>query len=505
MKKLVSIVLALAMVLLCVGVAMADVNITVHRDTTYDGETSEAGRAYTWYKVFSAVHGSDYTGTTGGGYDSDGTPGAVTGDTTHPVSYIATQAVANKLGTWSESTDPKWTKKEGNLWFNLSLIVGTNNYNVTWTGATDTDTAQAAAKWLLDHNVYESSGTLSFANGDWTATVDEGYYILQSDSGNNLVAATTNMTINEKNSYPPLDKTQGDEDDAEQNYTKRDVAVGDVLTYNVTVTIPASAAVGDEIVVYDRPSQGLTYDDNLTIKVDGNDPATGVISDVDLQTGDIWRKKITVRADDKGKDVVFAFTMTVNANALVDTDRENEADLIYNNNYEAVPKTVEYTTYFAGIEKLDGADSTALVGVKFDLKEDGVAFNVTPVYNTAGDATSGVAYYIPGGDSNEVITGAGGIIKIRGLDEDKTYTLTETYTLPGYNMLTEDVTLTNKVEDTGTAFADATNATWTDVINNKGTTLPSTGGIGTTIFYIVGGILLVGAAIILVSRRKAHE
>ena len=505
MKKILSLVLALAMVLLTVGAAMADVNITVHRDTTYDGETSEAGRTYNWYKVFSAVHGSDYTGTTGGGYDSDGTPGTVTGDTTHPVSYIATQAVANKLGTWSDSTDPKWTKASGNLWFNLSPIVGTTNYNVTWTGATDTDTAQAAAKWLLDNGVYESTGTLAFANGDWTATVAEGYYLLESDSGNNLVAATTNVTVNEKNSYPGLDKTQGDEDVATQNHDKRDVAVGDVLTYNVTVTIPASAAVGDTIVVYDRPTQGLTYNDDVAVTVDGAAPATGVISDETLQNGDIWRKKITVRAEDKGKDVVFAFTMTVNANALVDTGRENEADLIYNNNYEAIPKTVEYTTYFAGIEKLDGADNTtALVGVRFALKEAGNAFNVTPVYNNAGDAESGVAYYIPGGSSNEVVTGEGGIIKIRGLDEDKTYTLTETYTLPGYNMLTSDVTLVLH-EDKGTAFADANNATWTDVINNKGTTLPSTGGIGTTIFYILGGLLVVGAAVILVARRKAHD
>jgi len=505
MKKLIALVLALALVF-AVTVASATVNITVNRDSTYDGNAADTdgGRVYTWYKVFSAVPSTGYTGTTGGGYDDDGTPGAVTGDSTHAISYIASAAVAAKLGSWN-STSKTWTKAAGNSWFNLTPIVDTDTFNVTWTGANDADTVQTAANWLLTNAVYDDHNTLTFSNGKWTADVDEGYYVISGDSGNNLVAATTNMTINEKNSYPPLDKTQGDEDDGTQNHTKRDVAVGDTLTYNVTVTIPASAAVGDEIVVYDRPSRGLTYDDNLTIKVDGNDPATGVISDVTLQSGDIWRKKITVRADDKGKDVVFAFTMTVNASALVDTDRENEADLIYNNNYEAIPKTVEYTTYFAGIEKLDGANNTALVGVKFDLKEGGVDFNVTPVYNTPGDATSGVAYYIPGGDSNEVITGAGGIIKIRGLDEDKTYTLTETETLPGYNMLTEDVTLTNKVEDTGTAFADATNATWTDVLNNKGTTLPSTGGIGTTIFYILGGLLVVGAAVILVARRKASN
>ncbi len=183
--------------------------------------------------------------------------------------------------------------------------------------------------------------------------------------------------------------------------------------------------------------------------------------------------------------------MTINDDALVDTDRMNEATLKYGNEYESLPHSVEYTTYFTGIIKTN-SDEEALEGVKFDLFEDGEAFNVTLTED---------GYYIPGGDSNEVVTDADGLIKIRGLDDDKTYTLTGTYTLPGYNMLEEDVTLT-LTEDVDGAFDEMEADEYQPIVNQSGTVLPSTGGIDTTIFYIVGAVLIVGAGIVLVTRRK---
>ena len=248
--------------------AFADVTISVSQDSTYAGTAGEAGRTYEWYKVFSATPAEGFTGTTGGGYDNDGTPGAVTGDTTHAISYTASANVATKLGTWVAATGTPgqdgyvaahWDKAEGNLWFDLSPIAGSSpqTYNVAWAEgvATDTDTVQAAAKWLLENGVYEAHNSETDVltwNSDtkkWEATVGEGYYLLVSDTGNNLVAATTDISINEKNSYPPLDKTQADEDNTTQSDADRNVAVGDVLTYNVKVTVPNTVKVGDIIEV----------------------------------------------------------------------------------------------------------------------------------------------------------------------------------------------------------------------------------------------------------------
>ncbi len=551
MKKFLGIVLILALVMSLGVAAFADVTISVSQDSTYAGAEGGAGRNYAWYKVFSANPESGFTGTTGGGYDSDGTPGTVTGDTEHAISYTASAAVAAKLGTWvaaAAEDDPAttdvdeskahWVRVTGNNWFDLAPIAGSTNYTVTWaTGvATDADTVQTAAKWLLNNKVYDDTGILAWNSTDkkWAATVDEGYYLIASvllneagtavtelGAGANLVAATTDINIQEKNSYPPLDKTEADEDDTTPSDTTRDVAIGDVLTYNVKVTIPATAKVGDLIQVYDAASEGLTYDSSsMTVTIDGTavTPAAGaVVAPVTLETGDEWRYNITVNADNIGKVVLFAFTMTVNSEALVDTGKVNESGLKYGTSdgftYESIPDEVEYKTYFAGIHKVDGADKTKdLEGVEFTLKEAGTAFYV----KKDGD------YYIPcastdTGATTTVVTDSQGRIMIRGLDEDKTYTLTETKTLDGYNMLTEDVTLslyedtitktTSEGTTTTTTSFDSTktNEKWGEVENNKGTILPSTGGIGTTIFYVIGGILVVGAGIVLVARKKSRD
>ena len=285
------------------------------------------------------------------------------------------------------------------------------------------------------------------------------------------------------------------------------------MNYEVKVTIPATAKAGDRILVWDKQSTGLTYNNNVAVK-EGSNTGNATIGDPvssDVDSSWAWSKLITVTNGSQGTDVVFAFTMTVNSSALVDTGKVNESGLKYGNandwKYNSIPDHVEYKTYYAGLHKYDAATNANLQGVKFALKEAGQAFNVT--LNDDG-------VYVPGGNSNEVITDAEGKIYIRGLDEDKTYTLTETYALPGYNPLSEDVTLTlyldtvtttddNGTTTTTTSFQKNATDKWSEVPNNKGTLLPSTGGIGTTIFYIVGGLLLVGAAIVLVARRKASE
>lgn len=107
------------------------------------------------------------------------------------------------------------------------------------------------------------------------------------------------------------------------------------------------------------------------------------------------------------------------------------------------------------------------------------------------------------------------MILIRGLDDDKTYTLKETETKQGYNLLTEEVTLTLHLDTVTTtttdgvttstsSFEEAADTDWGTVENNKGSVLPSTGGIGTTIFYIIGTILVIGAGVVLVTRRRMN-
>ena len=255
-----------------------------------------------------------------------------------------------------------------------------------------------------------------------------------------------------------------------------------------SIDLTTAVKVGDTMVVTDTPSEGLTYNGDAAVKENTGNATVAAIT----TSGTGWTTTITVTEESKGKDVIFEYTMTVNDKALVDTGKINTFELKYGDNYTAIPETVEFETYFSGIEKVDGSDTTIkLEGVKFTLKEGDAEFKVTK-------HNDGYYYYDENG-SSEVVTDEEGMIIIRGLDNDKTYTLTETENPnPGYNMLSGPTTLT-LVKDEGDAY---TTNTYEQVENNKGTVLPSTGGIGTTMFYVVGSILVIGAVVVLISKRR---
>ena len=98
--------------------------------------------------------------------------------------------------------------------------------------------------------------------------------------------------------------------------------------------------------------------------------------------------------------------------------------------------------------------------------------------------------------ATETITTNGDTVRIYGLDSDvQDYKLQETKApTGGYNVLKDPVPIT-----------PGKNLDPVDIENNEGTVLPSTGGSGTTIFYVIGGLLIIGAGIVLVARRKVHE
>ena len=556
--KLLGIVLIIALVMsmgimayATEGGTTADtVTITVNRDSTYDGDPETAGRAYTWYKIFSATYATSVS-SNASGYETDGSA-TFDNTATEGIAYYVTPAVAAALGT-IDATTHAWTPNTGNKWFDLVYSSGSGNYTVAWReGVTaNVDALQEAAAWLIANNAFETSGNMSFnaaATEDdaasWTADVTKGYYVIKGDVGDNLVAATTDISINEKNDYPPQDKTQTDKAnpaDADFKDDAVNVKVGDVISYEVKVTIPKTAAVGNTIQVWDTPSDGLDYNNDVVVKT-GSNTGNATIADGTLGTGEIWHKVITVVDGSQGTDVVFSFTCTVNSDALVDTERENTSQIKYGNNYTSVPDTVEFDIGAAAIVKYDGATAdlnktTGVLTVKdgvekikylaatFELKDAaGNAVNVTGangVYTV--DATS---------ESNEVVSDKAhdGLILIYGLDPAVTYTLTETKTENGYNLLTSDVELTVVKAETGTgdaavnctkvvvdgidgvyagdqnaAAANTLTLTATQVNkveNNSGTVLPSTGGIGTTIFYVVGSILVVAAGVLLITKKR---
>ena len=94
---------------------------------------------------------------------------------------------------------------------------------------------------------------------------------------------------------------------------------------------------------------------------------------------------------------------------------------------------------------------------------------------------------------SDFVTVASGDIVIWGVDSDNDYSIEEIQAPKGYNLLNPASKDVNVASD---------NSTRIDIENNSGTELPSTGGIGTTIFYVVGAILVIGAGVVLITRRR---
>ena len=157
-----------------------------------------------------------------------------------------------------------------------------------------------------------------------------------------------------------------------------------------------------------------------------------------------------------------------------------------------IEKTAEVNTYKFEFDKVDGASGELLPGAEFQFLHSGTVMDLVEI-------TAGQEYRIATTDDTETtqtITTTGSTVTIYGLDTDTTtYTLKETKAPTGYNKLDDPI----EVKASDNAF------TKEEIKNNKGTVLPSTGGSGTTIFYVIGGLLIIGAAVVLVARRKAQE
>lgn len=393
----------------------------------------------------------------------------------------------------------------------------------------------------------------------------DGYYLISSSLGSKLVVETLgDVTIKEKNQYPGIDKAQTDKDpNATTNPgTYADAAVnvkvGDTIYYELTVFVPAT--VSGNVNVTDTMSAGLTPANVSTITATVSDTKDGTFATLAKGENDAnWSAAagtspvtyaITIKPTTAtvGKYIKFQFTATVDSDALTESDRKNETTLTYSNYSQS--DFVEYDIGAAAVIKFDGdtvkkgsdgkpelkdgalqaKDETKGIGyleATFALTDaDGTAIKVSE----ATSGTKGVYVVDPNGSSNNVVSDKNhnGVILIYGLDPEVTYKLTETDTESGYNLMTGDTTLkvvkaekgtpvvnTTKVEVTGvtgisagmSAADDAHTLTITaqDVIkieNNSGTQLPSTGGIGTTIFYVVGSILVVAAGVLLITKKR---
>lgn len=378
----------------------------------------------------------------------------------------------------------------------------------TWnaTKSQDSDKAEfakLALKWATENKVSAAAESQTSTGSDVLfSKLDLGYYLVDSSLGALCGLNTTkpNVTITEKNVKPTIEKEVKNGD---AWGTTNDAKIGDTVEFKITIHVEAGAK---NYVLTDTMEKGLSFD-SKTLTVTCNGATATLNSDYSLEL-DKNNTTFTLTFDDNyvagkvGETIVVTYAATLNENAVV-AGNKNSATLHYGNKQTVKSETTTYTYEF-DLLKVDGSDKKLLDGAEFklyDAKNDGNIIKVVPVaggYRVANGNEAG---------ATETIAVTGGKVHISGLDKT-TYWLEETKAPDGYNKLTErkPVDLTS-----GSNNTTLTSNTWSEadhgvaVENNAGAILPDTGGMGTTLFYVIGGGLMVAAVVLLVTKKRMEH
>lgn len=386
---------------------------------------------------------------------------------------------------------------------------------------------------------------------DQALSAPAGYYLIKDVDGAlegtddsytlYIVQVLGNLTITPKGNKPSSEKKVIDKNDSDNTTTgwqdSADYDIGDEISYQLKATLPDNVSdyTTYSLSFVDTMSKGLTYKaGSAVVKVNGNqvgtlEPTSATYAGTESEsaytggtvlTWSIADVKATPYSAGNNAVITIEYTATLNENAVIGSaGNPNMMHIEYSNNPNGsgTGKTPDDTnivfTYKTVVNKVqenpefdkdqpEGEENQKYIpleGAGFTLYKK----NSTGTYDKVGDEQTGVTTFT-----------------FSGLD-DGDYKLEETTTPAGYNTIAPiEFTITAEhdvVSDnpaltslsvavtSGTAtFTSATSdgSLTTDVVNQKGATLPETGGIGTTIFYVLGTILVLGAGILLITKKR---
>ena len=369
---------------------------------------------------------------------------------------------------------------------------------VTWKTGKDTATdmeafgkAAAAAvsgKTVVATQNPATDGSFTFAN------LDAGYYLITSTNGTLAIVDTTPTnpaaTVNEKNLDHTLDKQV--QENSDSTWGKENSAqIGDTVNFKTSITLHKGAK---NVVMHDKMEDGLTFSGadsvdiaGLTNGTDYTVVTTGLSDECDFEIQFTQTYLDSLTAD---TTLTVTYSAVLNENADITAGEKNDAKLAWGDASNTKWSETVTKTYQFEVLKYAANDTekNPLAGATFQLKD--ASGNVVKLVKV-----SDTEYRVANGDETGAVdsftTVASGKIVIKGVDLD-TYTLVETAAPAGYNKLNQDKEFTVTADQTLTV----------EIPNNSGTELPSTGGMGTTIFYVLGSVLVLGAAVLLVTKKR---
>ena len=495
-RKLASLLLALVMVFALATTAFAqDVTVTGGTGSITISNAAK-GETYTIYKLFDAT------------VSADGSSIAYTGNVPDSLTDYFTADANDYI-----SATP--AAKEGE-----NMSEGLKTALKAWT-----ETATAAATAESDGSALNFQG---LAYGYYVVTTTQGDQVISVDS------TMPNVTIVDKNSSTPKDLSKA--------ASSKDVSIGDTVTYTVsfkTSNYYGAGTEAKEIVSYTIEDTLPEFLSNVTV--------TSIIVDND---GD----KTTTNDQ---KTVTAPFT---NKKIVIDWYDEDTSKFLYNN---GATVTITYTAVVTDKAAIDGEGNTNNVTVtwttkgsaepdpnnKIDTKETIFTYAIAlKKVNNEGKALSGAIFEFPfyvkstpdangayiyagtkaaEGLTNQITTPPNGVIVVKGV-KTGSYDIKEIKAPDGYNRLTTSVivnaTKTSETTTSKTVYLDENGdptdevtetvvkveladiaATAVVVVNKAGTELPSTGGMGTTVFYVLGTVLVLGAVVLLVTKKRMSD
>ena len=344
------------------------------------------------------------------------------------------------------------------------------------------------------------------------------------------------VPINRKVVKPTVEKEVYDNQDGANEAgfgSSADHAINEEFQFKLTATLPANPDRAydyyDEYMVTfcDTLSAGITFDrwDTVVINNGGADipiPAENYYSDASNQDLTLSIEDVKTCAPglnlNNGATITVTYTAHLNEKAYVNTaggasntENKNSVYLIYSNNprssafFDRTPESaVCVYTYQLNNTKYhdDDTQGNELEGAGFKLYSDADCKNEVELYQ------DGEFYYpiknATGKEAVEMKSAANGQFNVKGLDAG-TYYLKETNPPAGYSACPDKEIVISATHDVyNVSLAGNLSTT---IINKKagGITLPSTGGIGTTIFYVVGGGLMVAAIVLLVTKKRMEN